>query len=101
MKMPRLLPAPALALFLSGLLFLAGCEAKKPPVWQGYVEGEFVYVAGKIAGRLDALSVARGDTVVAGQALYALEDGYEDRSLALAEADLRQAESDLRDKEKG
>lgn len=84
-----------------GLAALAGCQAQKPPVWQGYVEGEFVYVAGKIAGRLDTLAVARGDTVAAGQTLYVLEHGYEERSLALAEADLRQAESDLRDKEKG
>ncbi len=97
MTTPRLL----LSLSVAALLSLAGCEAKKPPVWQGYVEGEFVYVAGKIAGRLDVLAVSRGDTVVPGQTLYALERLYEEQGLALAEADLRRAESDLRDKEKG
>uniref|UniRef100_I2Q0D8 Multidrug resistance efflux pump n=1 Tax=Desulfovibrio sp. U5L TaxID=596152 RepID=I2Q0D8_9BACT len=94
-------PRLCAVLAVVGFLALAGCEAEKPRVWQGYVEGEFVYVAGKLAGRLDALPVARGDTAAAGQTLYVLEHGYEDRGLALAEADLRQAESDLRDKEKG
>jgi hypothetical protein len=63
-----------LLLFLAawGLVALAGCEAKRPSTYQGYVEGEFVYVAGKLAGRLDDLRVARGDTVAAGQVLYVL-----------------------------
>jgi HlyD family secretion protein len=83
------------------LLLLWGCQAAPSESYQGYVEGEFVYVAGKLAGRLDNLAVARGNTVRAGDTLYVLEHDFEAQGVALAEADLRQAEDTLRDKEKG
>jgi len=92
---------PRAALVVAMLVLLAGCEAKKPAVWQGYVEGEFVYVAGKIAGRLDDLRVARGQTVTPGQTLYVLEHAFETEGLTLAKAQLQQAEDTLHDKEKG
>jgi len=83
-------------------LVLSGCGKAEPgTTYQGYVEGEFVYVAGKLPGRLDALRVSRGDMVAAGQELYVLEHAYEAQGLALAEAELRQAEDTLRDKQKG
>ena len=80
---------------------LTGCNQPGPATYQGYVEGDFVYVAGKLAGRLDALLVSRGERVRVGQPLYALEHAYEAQGLALAEADLRQAEATLDDKKKG
>ncbi|WP_428559392.1 MAG: HlyD family secretion protein [Solidesulfovibrio sp. DCME] len=92
--------APGLA-FLVLLALLAGCQPTGPVAFQGYIEGEFVYVAGKIGGRLDALPVARGDRVAAGQLLYVLEHAYEAQGVALAEAELRQAEDTLRDRQKG
>ncbi|WP_300164824.1 HlyD family efflux transporter periplasmic adaptor subunit [Solidesulfovibrio sp.] len=97
MKTPR----SRLAVLVLACILLAGCESGEPRAYQGYVEGEFVYVGGKISGRLDALRVARGDVVSAGQALYVLEHAYETAGVALAEADLRQAEDTLRDKQKG
>jgi len=93
------------AIFLAAALTLsvglAGCNKSEPGTYQGYVEGEFVYVAGKMAGRLDALRVSRGARVTVGQPLYELENVYETQGLALAEADLRQAEATLDDKKKG
>ncbi len=94
-------PSIRLAVLVWACCLLAGCESGGPRAYQGYVEGEFVYVGGKIAGRLDALRVARGDVISAGQALYVLEHAYETAGVALAEADLRQAEDTLRDKQKG
>lgn len=92
----------AVVLAFSVLAGLSGCGSAQPAAtWQGYVEGDFVYVASKIAGRLDALAVSRGDVVAAGQTLYVLEHAYEVQGLALAEADLRQAEDNLHDKQKG
>lgn len=84
------------------LVLLTGCQ-KSPAaqVYQGYIEGDFVYVAGKLGGRLDELRVSRGARVTLGQALYVLEHDYQDQAVRLAEADLRQAEDTLRDKEKG
>jgi HlyD family secretion protein len=93
--------APAALLAACILLALPGCKADGPVTYQGYVEGEFVYVAGKIAGRLDTLGVARGDVVAAGRTLYVLEHAYEAEVLAQAEAELKQAEDNVRDKQKG
>jgi HlyD family secretion protein len=90
---------------LMGVVLLAallwGCQSEPRGTYQGYVEGEFVYVAGKIGGRLDKLAVARGDTVAAGDTLYVLEHDFESQGVAQAEANLRQAKDTLRDKEKG
>ena len=47
---------------------LAACGNDKPTTWQGYVEGEFVAVASPFAGRLDTLSVDRGQQVEIGRA---------------------------------
>ena len=96
MKKPTLL-----AVVLTLVVGLTGCDQPGTTTYQGYVEGDFVYVAGKLAGRLDALLVSRGERVTAGQPLYALEHVYEAQGLALAEADLRQAEATLDDKKKG
>ena len=95
----RLLFFTALALFAA--CCLAGCKPAEPTSYQGYVEGEFVYVAGKIGGRLDELAVSRGQRVEPGQPLYSLEHAYEVAALAQAQADLRQAEATLDDRKKG
>ena len=62
--------AGALAL----LLLSAGCSDPKKDRFQGYVEGEFVYVASPLAGQLETLSVQRGQQVTTGQPLFALDE---------------------------
>lgn len=79
----------------------SGCERSHPETYQGYVEGEFVYVAGKIGGRLDSLPVTKGATVKAGDTLFVLEHAFELQGVEQAKAQLAQAEATLRDKEKG
>ncbi|QLA15853.1 HlyD family secretion protein [Desulfolutivibrio sulfoxidireducens] len=83
------------------LTALAGCGQTPGDVLPGYVEGEFVYVASKFAGRLDAMGVSKGGRVEAGAPLFTLEHEFERQALDLARADLAQAEDTLRDKEKG
>lgn len=55
----------------------AGCGAKPPPAWQGYVEGEYVMVAAPAGGRLDRRFVERGAQVDAGAPLFVLEQENE------------------------
>jgi HlyD family secretion protein len=66
---------PALAVTL--VLAFAGCARHGPPAWQGYLEGEFVYVAAPLGGQLEALSVQKGAQVTAGAPLFALERSAE------------------------
>ncbi len=55
----------------------AGCGRPAPNRVQGYVEGEFVYVASPLAGALEDLYVERGAQVKAGEPLFALESASE------------------------
>ena len=74
---------------------LAGCAKNSSGGFQGYVEGEYVYVASPLAGALTNLAVARGDTVKAGQLLFELERQSEAAALAQAEKNLTLAEANL------
>ena len=55
----------------------AGCGRPESDRVQGYVEGEYVYVAAPYAGALEALSVQRGAQVHVGEPLFALNSAPE------------------------
>jgi len=55
------------------LLLLAGCSDPPKNRFQGYVEGEFVYVGSPLAGTLESLQVRRGQQVKAGDPLFTLD----------------------------
>ncbi|AOY02182.1 secretion protein HlyD [Jeongeupia sp. USM3] len=79
------------------LAVLAGCGGPASPTWQGYVEGEYVYVATSQPGRLERLSVERGQQVSAGQPLFALESADEAAAQRQASAQLASAQAQLAD----
>jgi HlyD family secretion protein len=79
---------------------LGGCRGSSHTV-QGYIEGEYVYVASPLAGELASLPVARGDQVVPGQELFSLEDIPEKAAHEEAARRLAQAKADLEDLRKG
>ena len=89
-----ILPALAAALF-------AGCSNHSSGDAQGYIEGEYVYIAAPLGGALTNLSIARGDSVKAGQLLFELERQSEAAALAQAEKNLAQAQAQLDDLKKG
>lgn len=86
---------------LTALCIIAGCSRPAPSRLQGYVEGEFVYVASPYAGSLEALYVQRGDQVKAGGPLFALENASEKAARDEAEKKLAQARAGLEDAKKG
>jgi HlyD family secretion protein len=92
MKTSQILLLPA-AVILA--VVLAGCSGRSSGMFQGYVEGEFVYVASPLGGALANLAVARGDSVKSGQLLFELERGSEAAALEQAEKNLTQARSSL------
>ena len=87
--------------FALAAIFMAGCSPKSPDEFQGYIEGEYVYVAPPLGGALTNLAVARGDSVKAGQLLFELERGSEAAAVQQAEKNLAQAKSQLDDLTKG
>jgi HlyD family secretion protein len=82
----RPLPASALA-----LLALGGCGKDNGAFFQGYAEGEYVYVASSEAGRLAELPVRRGQQVQADAPLFALEATRETAARDQASAQLAAA----------
>jgi HlyD family secretion protein len=85
-------------------LFLAlgaGCTDIDPTSVQGYVEGEFVYVASPYPGALERLHVQRGAQVKAGDPLFVLENAPERAARDEAERRLAQARATLEDAKKG
>jgi len=87
-----------IAVLLCGL---AGCSRRSDNSYQGYVEGKFVYVASPQSGRLDQLSVARGDTITVGKALFALDQEPEFSAELQARELLRSEEGRLEDLQTG
>jgi HlyD family secretion protein len=93
--------APRLLAFGAALMALAGCKPPPAPGWQGYLEGEFVYVAAPLAGRLETLAVAKGTRVAAEAPLFTLERRAELAAQREAGDQLHSAAARLEDLRKG
>ena len=91
----------ALSLCLACLFLLAACRGEGNGSFQGYVEGDYVYLASARAGRLDRLAAGKGETCARGELLAELESERERQALAAAEESLAQAEAILADMQTG
>ena len=69
---PRCIPVALVAIVAFG-----GCYRSGKAPWQGYIEGEFVYVSSPLAGRLEKLNVTKGSRVERGAPLFELERAAE------------------------
>ena len=90
-----------LALVALVVLGLTACSRRGPAGHQGYIEGEFVYVAAPLGGQLEKLVVNRGARVEAGAPLFSLEHSAELSTLREAAERLRQSQARLADIRKG
>ena len=95
--------ARALPLALAATALLAGCgrQSDTGTTYQGYVEGEFVYLSSSQAGTLTQLSVERGQAVAAGTPVFALEAVSETAALQQAQQQLAAARAQLADLQTG
>ena len=78
---------------LLALLALASCKDAPAPGWSGYAEGDYVYVAAPVAGRLQQLTVQAGDQVKGGAPLFALDVTNEREAAAAAQAQASAAQA--------
>jgi HlyD family secretion protein len=67
-------------------LVLAGCNEKKEPVFQGWIEAEMIFVGPDETGRIETLAVREGDLVELRAPLFTL-----DADLQLADVAMQQA----------
>ena len=80
---------------------LASCTDQERDRLQGYVEGEFVYIASPFAGALESLQVQRGAQVKSGDSLFWLDSTSEKSVRDEAERKLAQARATWADVKKG
>ncbi|MGB9331525.1 MAG: HlyD family efflux transporter periplasmic adaptor subunit [Steroidobacteraceae bacterium] len=92
------LPAPLTAAFA---LLCAGCSGQHPETYQGYVEGEFVYLSSSQPGQLAHLAVSRGTQAPSGAPLFTLEAIEEQAAQRQAREQLAAAEAQLADLQTG
>jgi HlyD family secretion protein len=75
-----------MALALAGLL--AGCDEKRDPGYQGWVEADMIFVSPDESGRVTKLNIREGDAVKNGDTIYSVDDD-------LQQADLNQNNATL------
>ena len=80
---------------------LAACSDHPAPAWSGYAEGDYLYMAAPIAGRLDTLAVEAGQQVKKDALLFALDDEAERDAQLQASALQNAAQAQATDATKG
>lgn len=90
----RIAAAAALAaVALAGAFALVGCGNGKPPLYQGWVEADLVFVGPDEAGRIETLSVREGDRVVMQAPLFSLDADLQQADLQMQEAAMKNAQA--------
>ena len=76
-------------------IVVPGFDAPVAPVYNGYLEADYVYVSPLSAGRIVTIFAEEGASVQAGQVLVTLEDSAQKAALQASQAGVRQAEANL------
>src|SRR6476659_5276855 len=91
--MKRFMPLILLAVLGGAYLAYKHYLAGRPFEWAGTVEARTVTVGSRTGGRIAKLNVQEGDRVAAGQLLITLETGDLEPQIAIARAQLDQAQA--------
>lgn len=78
----------------------SGCNKNKSHAYQGYVEGENIYLASPYSGILKQLAVNRGQSISKGQLLFQLDSAPESMRVKQGQSDVDAAQHTLNDLEK-
>jgi HlyD family secretion protein len=71
---------------------LAGCNEKRDPGFQGWVEADMIFVSPDESGRVIKLNVREGDEVKRGEQLYSVDDDLQNADLNQNKATLANAQ---------
>jgi HlyD family secretion protein len=75
---------PVLAL----CLLAAACGKSNEDIYQGWIEGDFIFVSPDEQGRIETMMVRQGDRVKTGQLMFTLDQELQAADLGVAEATL-------------
>lgn len=86
------------AFFAFFILIFAGCaDEKGSAFFNGYVEGDYLYVAPGVSGRIVNLSVKEGAVVQKGEPLFEIENAEALANLDATKANVDALEAELAD----
>ncbi|BCA96706.1 hemolysin secretion protein D [Legionella antarctica] len=89
------------SVFLLSLIFLiCTCTANENQQFEGYVEGENIYLASPFYGVLQKLLVRRGEHVTKGELLFRLDPKPQVMNISQIQGELKQAQNTLIDLKK-
>jgi HlyD family secretion protein len=71
---------------------LFGCEDRRDPGYQGWVEADMIFVSPDESGRVTRLDIREGDAVKVGDHLYAVDDDLQQADLNQTKATLANAQ---------
>jgi HlyD family secretion protein len=71
---------------------LAGCDERRDPGYQGWVEADMIFVSPDESGRVTKLNVREGDEVKTGVPLYSVDDDLQQADLNQNNATLANAQ---------
>jgi HlyD family secretion protein len=77
---------------LAVALSLTGCNDKRDPGYQGWVEADMIFVSPDEAGRVTKLDVREGDEVKVGDPIYSVDDDLQQADLNQNKATLANAQ---------
>jgi len=83
-----------IAAVVLAIIAFAGCSRSHDPRYQGWVEGDLIFVGPDEAGRLDTLSIREGQKVETGTPLFSLDTELHLADVQTAEAAVTNARQD-------
>src|ERR1700690_1544858 len=82
----------AMAALVLASLALTGCGNNKPPVLQGWVEAELVFVSPDEQGRVESLKGREGDHIDKGALVFTVDDDLQKADLSVKKAAVTNAQ---------
>lgn len=83
------------------LVLASACSEKPAAAWSGYAEGDYLYIAAPLAGRLESVAVQAGDSVAKDALLFTLDAEAERAARDEAAARLLSARAQAANTDKG
>lgn len=87
--------------FLAFLFLLSACSSEDAVNINGYIEGEYVYISPSGSGILDEINVTKGQSIRAGDKLFAIDRKIWTANLIQAQNELDKAYANFADLSKG
>ncbi|MCB1051413.1 MAG: HlyD family efflux transporter periplasmic adaptor subunit [Acidobacteria bacterium] len=95
------LPITKQALWLTIAALLGSCKPPGNGAWQGYVEGDTLYISAPVSGNLIKLEVERGAQVEPQATLFGLDPQPDQSALLAARAEYEAIQNEINDLHKG